>query len=69
MYAGLPPGPIRVPSLQAIDAVLNAENHNFIFFCANSDFSGRHLFAKTLSEHNKNARRYRNALQQRKIYR
>lgn len=68
-YAGLPPGPIRVPSLQAIDAVLNAENHNFIFFCANSDFSGTHVFAKTLREHNINANKYRKALQQRKIYR
>ncbi len=68
-YAGLPPGPIRVPSLQAIDAVLNAENHDFIFFCANSDFSGTHIFAKTLREHNVNASKYRKALQQRKIYR
>ncbi|MBE6333527.1 MAG: endolytic transglycosylase MltG [Bacteroidales bacterium] len=69
MYAGLPPGPIRVPSLQAIEAVLNAENHNFIFFCANADFSGTHVFAKTLREHNVNANKYRKALQQRKIYR
>lgn len=69
MYAGLPPGPIRVPSTQAIDAVLNAENHNFMFFCANSDFSGTHVFAKTLREHNNNANKYRKALQQRKIYR
>lgn len=69
MYAGLPPGPIRVPSLQAIEAVLNAENHNFIFFCANADFSGTHVFAKTLREHNINANKYRKALQQRKIYR
>ncbi len=69
MYAGLPPGPIRVASLQAIEAVLNAENHNFIFFCANSDFSGTHVFAKTLREHNVNANKYRKALQQRRIYR
>lgn len=69
MYAGLPPGPIRVPSVQAIDAVLNAENHNFMFFCANSDFSGTHVFAKNLREHNNNANKYRKALQQRKIYR
>lgn len=69
IYAGLPPGPIRVPSPQAIDAVLNAENHSFIFFCANSDFSGTHVFARTLSEHNNNARKYRNVLQQRRIYR
>ncbi|MBP3419023.1 MAG: endolytic transglycosylase MltG [Marinifilaceae bacterium] len=69
MYAGLPPGPIRVPSPQAIDAVLNAEKHSFIFFCANSDFSGTHVFAKTLNEHNNNARKYRKALQQRRIYR
>ena len=61
-YAGLPPGPISIPSLAAINAVLNAEKHNFYYFCAKEDFSGYHNFAKTLSEHNRNAERYQRAL-------
>lgn len=65
--AGLPPGPIRVPSLSGIDAVLNAEEHKFYFFCAREDFSGYHSFARTASEHARNAARYRRALNQRGI--
>lgn len=61
-YAGLPPGPIRMPSIQAIDAVLNYQRHGYIYFCAKPDFSGRHAFAKTLSEHNRNAQAYSRAL-------
>lgn len=61
-YAGLPPGPICIPSLASINAVLNAENHNYYYFCAKEDFSGHHVFAKTLSEHNRNAQRYQRAL-------
>ena len=61
-YAGLPPGPICIPSLQAINAVLNAEKHNYYYFCAREDFSGYHNFAKTLAEHNRNAQRYQRAL-------
>ncbi|WP_243408295.1 endolytic transglycosylase MltG [Balneicella halophila] len=66
-YSGLPPGPIRQPSISAIDAVLNAENHNYIYFCAKADFSGYHVFSKTLSEHNRNARAYHRALNKRGI--
>lgn len=66
---GLPPGPIRFPSVVAIDAVLNAQKHNYLYFCAASDFSGRHLFAQTLAEHNRNAEAYRRALNKKKIYR
>lgn len=62
-YIGLPPGPICIPSLAAINAVLNAEKHNFYYFCAKEDFSGYHVFAKTLNEHNRNAQRYHRALQ------
>lgn len=56
LYAGLPPGPIRMPSKKAIDAVLNAESHDYIFMCAKPDNSGLHNFAATYSEHLKNAR-------------
>ena len=61
-YKGLPPGPISIPSVSAIDGVLNYENHNYIFFCAKADFSGHHAFARSLTEHNKNAREYQKAL-------
>ena len=61
-YPGLPPGPICIPSLASINAVLNAEKHNYYYFCAKDDFSGYHVFAKTLTEHNRNAERYRSKL-------
>jgi UPF0755 protein len=69
LHRGLPPGPISIPSIEAIDAVLNYEKHDYLFFCAREDFSGYHNFAKTLSQHNKNARLYQQALNRRKIYR
>jgi len=66
---GLPPGPISIPSIAAIDAVLNYEEHNYLYFCAKPDFSGYHNFSKTLSQHNINARRYQQALNKEKIWR
>ena len=66
-YPGLPPGPICIPSITAIKAVLNAEDHHYYYFCAKEDFSGYHNFAKTLAEHNRNAARYQQALNQRGI--
>jgi len=67
MYAGLPPGPISLPSIRAIDAVLNYERHDYVFFCAKEDFSGYHNFARTIAQHNKNARSYQKALNRRNI--
>lgn len=67
-YAGLPPGPICLPSISSIDAVLNNEKHDYIFFCAKEDFSGYHNFAKTGEQHAINANKYRVALNKRKIY-
>ncbi|WP_299819231.1 endolytic transglycosylase MltG [uncultured Pontibacter sp.] len=66
-YAGLPPGPINVPDISSIDAVLNPEEHKYIYFCAKEDFSGYHSFAVTHSEHIANARRYQQALTARNI--
>ena len=64
---GLPPGPICLPEIFAIDGVLNTEKHSYFFFCAKEDFSGYHNFATTLAEHNSNATKYQQALNQRGI--
>lgn len=69
LYAGLPPGPIRIPSIQAIEAVLNYKRHNYLYMCAKEDFSGQHNFAVSLSAHEYNAKKYRNALNQKGIKR
>jgi len=66
--AGLPPGPICTPSPQSIDAVLNAPETNFIYFCAREDFSGYHRFAATDAEQAKNAKLYHDALNARGIH-
>ena len=64
---GLPPGPIRIATLQALESVLDYKKHDYIYMCAKEDFSGTHNFAKTLSEHNANAKRYQQALNKRNI--
>lgn len=68
LYAGLPPGPIRIPSIKAIDGVLLPAQHNYFYMCAKEDFSGRHNFAETHAEHSRNAEKYRKALNERKIF-
>lgn len=68
-YKGLPPGPINLPTIQNLEAVLNYEKHDYIYMCAKEDFSGYHRFATNLSEHNKNARLFQQALNKRMIYR
>jgi UPF0755 protein len=57
-YSGLPPGPIAMPDISAIDAVLNSEKHDYYYFVANVENFGYHKFAKTLAQHNRNKEQY-----------
>ncbi|MBT8313770.1 MAG: endolytic transglycosylase MltG, partial [Maribacter sp.] len=57
-YAGIPPGPITMPDISAIQAVLNPEKHDYYYFVANVENFGYHKFAKTLSQHNRNKAQY-----------
>lgn len=66
-YAGLPPGPICIPTPVGIDAVLNYEHHDYLYMCAKEDFSGSHNFAVGLAQHMQNARKYQQALNARGI--
>ncbi len=66
--AGLPPGPINFPSIISIDAVLNYEDHNYIYMCAKEDFSGYHNFTASHREHINNANKFQQALNRAKIY-
>lgn len=67
-YTGLPPGPINLPEISALEAVLNYEDHTYLYFCAKDDFSGYHAFATSFNEHLSNARKYQSALNRSKIY-
>ena len=66
---GIPPGPISMPDVSAIDAVLFPKKHNYLYFVADPERKGYHLFASTLSQHNKNKKKYTSWLRQRNIYR
>lgn len=68
MHRGLPPGPIGCPSISGIEAVLNAEKHDYLYFAAKADFSRYHNFSRTLSEHNRYAAEYQRELNKRRIY-
>lgn len=69
MYAGLPPGPIMMPSINAINSVLDYQHNDYLYMCAKEDFSGYHNFANNRAEHEINAKKFRDALNQRHIYR
>jgi UPF0755 protein len=58
-YSGLPPGPIYMPSIQSIDAVLDYDKHDYLYMCAKPGYGTKHAFAKTLRGHNQNANEYR----------
>ena len=66
---GIPPGPITMPDVSAIDAVLFPEKHSYLYFVADPSRTGYHLFANTLSQHNKNKKKYTAWLRQKNIYR
>jgi len=66
-YEGLPPGPIKIASIQGIDAVLNPADHDYLYMCAKEDFSGTHNFASNYREHLLNAAKYTKALNERGI--
>ncbi|MBR1426182.1 MAG: endolytic transglycosylase MltG [Paludibacteraceae bacterium] len=66
-YPGLPPGPIRCTRALTIDSVLHAPATDYLYMCANPDFSGTHVFSSTYARHAATARRYQQELNRRKI--
>ena len=68
-YSGLPPGPICIPEISSLDAVLNFDKNDYIYMCAKEDFSGRHNFSKTYEQHCVYAKKYQKALDMRNINR
>ena len=68
LYPGLPPGPICLPSVCSIDAVLNFVHSDYFYFCAKADLSGYHVFAATLADHSRNAKKYQDAIKKEGIH-
>ncbi|MGZ3767628.1 MAG: endolytic transglycosylase MltG [Mucilaginibacter sp.] len=69
LHTGLPPGPIMMPSENALNSVLGYQKSDYLYMCAKADFSGYHAFASNITDHNNNARKWREALDARKIKR
>jgi UPF0755 protein len=69
LHKGLPPGPIMMPSVSAVKAVLNYQKSDYIYMCAKADFSGYHAFATNVADHLVNAHKFQEALNQRNIKR
>lgn len=67
LYSSLPPGPICIPAVSSIDAVLKNKKTDYFFFCAKEDFSGRHNFSSTILQHQINAQKFHKALNERNI--
>jgi UPF0755 protein len=67
IHLGLPPTPIAMPDMAAIEGVLDVERHDYLYFCARPEMDGRHNFARTLKEHNRNAAAYHRALDRMKL--
>ena len=68
LHTGLPPGPICIPSISSIEAVLNFQHNDYLNFCAKDDLSGYHVFASSLPEHNRNAKKYQAAIKKLDIH-
>ena len=68
-YAGVPPGPITMPDISSIEAVLNPEKHEYLYFVADVSNFGYHMFAKTLAQHNRNKVQYTRWLNEQKVLR
>ena len=66
---GLPPGPIAMPDISSLEAVLYPQNHDYYYMCASVTEIGNHEFARTLRQHNKNARKYQNWINEQGINR
>ena len=67
LHTGLPPGPIMMPSVNAVNDVLDYKKSDYIYMCAKEDFSGYHNFTSSLTEHQANARRFQHALDEKNI--
>ena len=67
LYTGLPPGPIMMPSVNALNSVLDYKKSDYLYMCAKADFSGYHAYATNMADHLVNARKFQQALNERNI--